>query len=268
MSLSARVAMLFVLSALSFCNASAASSVTNLDRHLPILKRELSSWVWKSQGESACSLSQVRQIIDAVEYTKILANAAVTNLDGAGDSSPAYRRWLGDANSKPGTVASITRNHFEAVLSELEAPLTESVASEQEDGPDPNRLVFTYPDDRHPVCEKHWNGNGPVAGMLNAGDIYSMNVLRLCPPFFRLGKHSKMVSKWRSSRGSILVETQGFSRLHEMQHLDAIVGRGNRAADHAYEVEECEALDKDEKLTNAQNFALFALDSLVNPPWN
>lgn len=59
-------------------------------------KRSLSSWVSVGSGGNwPCSVEQVGEIETAVEYTKILANAAIVALNDAGTSSAAFARWFG-----------------------------------------------------------------------------------------------------------------------------------------------------------------------------
>ncbi|KAF4809370.1 pH-regulated antigen PRA1 [Colletotrichum siamense] len=231
-------------------------------------ERALTSWVSKGYGtESSCTQEQIEQIDPAVEYARILAKAALTALEDAGTSSPAYRRWFGDDNANDDTLASIKANHYESVISGLRAPESGIVKSEDEGGPDKSRLVFSCPDSERPVCEPIQHAvTEPIAAIFNAGRIYGNNVLRLCPPFFRQVSHSQMLVNWRDWKEGDLQTSAGFTLLHEMQHLDAIVGRPSRCEDHAYTVVDCEELSSDQKLKNAQSFALFALDVLVNPP--
>ncbi|KAI8314653.1 hypothetical protein K4K61_004295 [Colletotrichum sp. SAR11_59] len=189
--------------------------------------------------ESSCTQEQIDQIEPAVEYAKILAKAAMTALEDVGTSGVAYRRWFGDNNTNENTLASIKANNYEAVISGLRAPESGTVKSEDEGGPDKSRLVFSCPDSEHPVCEPNpYAGTEPIAGMLNAGEVYDNNVLRLCPPFFRQVSHSQMLVNWCDWKEGDLQTSAGFALLHEMQHLDAIVGKPNRCADHAYTVSE------------------------------
>ncbi|KAJ0376032.1 hypothetical protein COL26b_005828, partial [Colletotrichum chrysophilum] len=142
-------------------------------------------------------------------------------------------------NANENTLASIKANNYEAVISGLRAPESGTVKSEDEGGPDKSRLVFSCPDSEHPVCEPNpYAGTEPIAGMLNAGEVYDNNVLRLCPPFFRQVSHSQMLVNWRDWKEGDLQTSAGFALLHEMQHLDAIVGKPNHCADHAYTVAE------------------------------
>ncbi|KAK2757411.1 putative protease precursor [Colletotrichum kahawae] len=268
MTPSVRVATLVTLLMLNFRHAFAAPGVPSVGQSARIHERALTSWVLKGYGtESSCTQQQIDQIDSAVEYARILAKAALTALEDAGTSSPAYRRWFGDANANEDTLASIKANNYEAVLSGLRAPESGTVKDEDEGGLDPSRLVFSCPDQTHPVCEPNrYAGTEPIAGMLNAGEVYKTNVLRLCPPFFRQVSQLQMLVNWRDWKEGDLATSADFALLHEMQHLDAIVGKPNRCADHAYSVADCEQLSADEKLKNAQTFAYFALDVLVNPP--
>ncbi|KAF5506080.1 hypothetical protein CGCS363_v005814 [Colletotrichum siamense] len=268
MTPSVQAATLFVLSILNVGHVFAVPGIPGMGHSARIHERALTSWVMKGYGtESSCTQEQIDQIEPAVEYAKILAKAAMTALEDVGTSGVAYRRWFGDNNTNENTLASIKANNYEAVISGLRAPESGTVKSEDEGGPDKSRLVFSCPNSEHPVCEPNpYAGTEPVAGMLNAGEVYDNNVLRLCPPFFRQVSHSQMLVNWRDWKEGDLQTSAGFALLHEMQHLDAIVGKPNRCADHAYTVADCEKLSSVERLKNAQTFAYFALDVLVNPP--
>ncbi|KAK1852539.1 putative protease precursor [Colletotrichum chrysophilum] len=268
MTPSVHAVTLFILSILNFGHAFAVPGVPGAGHSARIHERALTSWVMKGYGtESSCTQEQIDQIEPAVEYAKILAKAAMTALEDVGTSGVAYRRWFGDNNTNENTLASIKANNYEAVISGLRAPESGTVKSEDEGGPDKSRLVFSCPDSEHPVCEPNpYAGTEPIAGMLNAGEVYDNNVLRLCPPFFRQVSHSQMLVNWRDWKEGDLQTSAGFALLHEMQHLDAIVGKPNHCADHAYTVADCEKLSSVERLKNANTFALFALDVLVNPP--
>ncbi|TDZ19106.1 hypothetical protein Cob_v007917 [Colletotrichum orbiculare MAFF 240422] len=72
-----------------------------------------------------------------------------------------------------------------------------------------------------------------------------------------------MLRNWRKG---LYTPSAGLILLHEMQHLDSIVGSNRRALDYAYSVTACESLEDETKTSNAQNFAFYALDVLASPP--
>ncbi|OBR02094.1 protease [Colletotrichum higginsianum IMI 349063] len=251
---------LFAISMSSFWNVPFVFGAAHLNRSVRIHKRSLDTWVSVGRnGNWPCSRAQIAAIESAVEYTKILANGAIVALDDSGRSSSAYLRWFGHGNAYESDLKAIKEHHYGAVISELRAPESGTVDSVEEGGADPERLVYACPAAGSNLC-----ASGEAAAVINAGDSgFRVNLLYLCPSFFNKVSHSRMLSNWR--RGTY-TSSAGLVLLHEMQHLDAVVGSERRCVDHAYSVSGCEDLDDEEKITNAQNFAFFALDVTASPP--
>lgn len=78
--------------------------------------------------------------------------------------------------------------------------------------------------------------SGEPAGFVNAENIDAgVNVLYICPSFFSLATHSKMLSDWRRGKYS---PSKGLVLLHEMQHANAIVTPTEYSGDLVYSVSE------------------------------
>lgn len=136
-----------------------------------------------------------------------------------------------DSNAYESDLEAIKEHHYDAVVSELRAPESGTVDYVEEGGPDSERLVYACPAADDGIC-----GSGEAAAVINPGDQgFKVNLLYLCPSFFTKVSHSRMLSNWR--RG-IYTPSAGLVLLHEMQHLDAVVGSDRRSADHAYSVSE------------------------------
>ncbi|TDZ25551.1 hypothetical protein Cob_v001598 [Colletotrichum orbiculare MAFF 240422] len=222
-------------------------------------KRALTSWVAvNKKGDFAypCSRSQLGVVTTAVEEAKILAQAAIDSLDSQGASSPSFERWLGPLGQGDETLVDQIRSlHYGAVISNLKGPVSGTVDSVTTGGADDERLAYSCPSSSHHIC----NG-GTWAEMLNVDQGYTKaNVLFLCPKFFKEYSHSKMISEWKKGKYK---RSAGLILLHEMQHLDAVVTRGRRCLDKAYDPDPCTRLSTSDKRINAQSYAFFALDVL------
>ncbi|OHE97235.1 hypothetical protein CORC01_07489 [Colletotrichum orchidophilum] len=260
MHFSIRVAALSILSTLSFWHVFAIPDVAPLGQHASTPKRSFDSWVSVGHnGHWPCTFEQLDAIDIAVEYTKLLASAAIVALDHAGTRSTAYLRWFGKNNTSESDRLSIKTNHYDAVISQLRGPDSGTVKSIEEGGPNPKRLVYACPAASSPLCS-----NKVAASVINFGDEgFKVNLLYVCPPFFQSVSYHKSLYDWQWGR---YTPSAGMILLHEMQHLDAVVGADRRSFDHAYSVSDCEHLDDSDKLTNAQNYAFFALDVNARPP--
>ncbi|KAL0938160.1 uncharacterized protein CTRU02_207891 [Colletotrichum truncatum] len=254
------IVTLFAVSALSLWDVHFVFGAEHPNQPLRNYERSLDNWVSVSyKGKWYCPLEKIEAIENAVEYAKILANNAIVALDDSGTSSSAYSRWFGDGNAHESDLEAIKEHHYEAAISELRAPESGTVDFVNEGNPDSQRLVYACPAADDIVCS-----SSEAAAVVNAGDQgLGVNLLYLCPSFFNKVSQSTMLSNWK--RGEY-TPSAGMILLHEMQHLDAVVGADRRSIDHAYLVRDCEELKDEEKITNAQNFAFFALDVTANPP--
>ncbi|OHF00687.1 hypothetical protein CORC01_04004 [Colletotrichum orchidophilum] len=259
MSFSVRISTMLAIFLSSFWIFPFVFGAAKPSRSSRNYERSLDSWVSVGHnGNWPCSSDEIEVIENAVEYTKILANGAIVALDDTGTSSSAYLRWFGDGNAYESDLETIREYHYEAVISELRAPESGTVDSVEEGGEDPERLVYACPAAGDSFC-----ASGEAAAVVNAGDYgFSVNLLYVCPSFFNKVSHSRMLSNWRQGT---YTPSAGLVLLHEMQHLDAVVGSERRSVDHAFSVRGCEDLDDEEKITNAQNFAFFALDVTASP---
>ncbi|KAJ0158013.1 hypothetical protein CTA2_12489, partial [Colletotrichum tanaceti] len=101
------------------------------------------------------------------------------------------------------------------------------------------------------------------------------NTIVACPRYFfhhgvvaSRNKEIKSKVLWNSQRQHL--DTAGFALLHELTHIPALVGgfehwENNRSAkDLAYNPSECIHLPDKDKLNNANNYALFALEVRAN----
>ncbi|TDZ29742.1 hypothetical protein C8035_v004233 [Colletotrichum spinosum] len=250
----------FVMCLISSWMAHAVHGALDFEQHLrQAEKRSLNAWVSVDyDGNWPCSLEHLKTIYTAVEHAKILANAAIVALEESGTTSPAYTRWFGGQNAERSTLEAIKTHHYEAVLTGLRGPESGSVRMVETGGPDSERLVYACHALNDGAC-----ASGEYAAAINFGDVgMQANLIQLCPSFFKKASHSQMLRNWRKG---IYTPSASLTLLHEMQHLDAIVGANRRARDYGYSISECENLDDKTKISNAQNFAFFALDVLANP---
>ncbi|TEA10431.1 hypothetical protein C8034_v009844 [Colletotrichum sidae] len=222
---------IFVMCLISSWMAHAVHGALDFEQHIrQAEKRSLNAWVSINyDGNWPCSLEHLRTIYTAVEYAKILANGAVVALEESGATSSAYRRWFGGQNAKRSTLEAIKIHHYEAVLAGLRGPESGSVKFVETGGPDSERLVYSCPalDDAQCV-------SGEAAAVINFGDEgLKVNLIYLCPQFFNKASHSEMLRNWRKG---LYTPSAGLILLHEMQHLDSIVGSNRRTLDYAYSV--------------------------------
>lgn len=120
------------------------------------------------------------------------------------------------------------QHHYVAVSYWLRAPESGTVDSVEEGGANPQRLVYICPTADSSLCN-----SGEAAAVINAGDGFKVNLLYLCPSFFSKASNGKMLSDWRSNT---YTPSSGMVLLHEMQHLDAVVGADRRTGDISYTV--------------------------------
>ncbi|WQF81126.1 Putative metallopeptidase, catalytic domain superfamily, lysine-specific metallo-endopeptidase [Colletotrichum destructivum] len=228
-------------------------AIATLSFSEPLTPRDLSrSYRLGSGSFWPCSSSQVKTINGAIQRAKSMASAAIAALDDNGVESLSYLQWFGHENAYEVKRQTIRDHHYRSVISELREPRDRAIRYFED------ALVFACPSssDWLSPCSR-----GEPAGLVNAENLDArVNALYICPSFFSLVTHSKMLSDWRRGRYS---PSKGLVLLHEMQHANAIVTPAEYSGDIGYSVSECKGLSDSEKVKNAQNYAFFALDSAV-----
>ncbi|KAK2051594.1 hypothetical protein LY76DRAFT_630453 [Colletotrichum caudatum] len=230
-----------------------------------------------TKGDWVCSKNQLRMIKSAIADTKRIASHVIKVLQVPGaETSEAYRTWFGSSNANVARKDKILEHHYRIALENLREP-SMPVTFDVSDSPRyqvaghappvaDHSIVYACPEKLHAIflCQDTAAAvilemGGKKPGMQDATVIY------FCPDFFtsRLVSETEMKKEWK--QGSDAKLSRGMVLVHELQHMAVATTASEYCGDLAYTSERCKTLSDDKKIKNAQNYAYFALDVLVNP---
>ncbi|KAK1973328.1 hypothetical protein LZ30DRAFT_611175, partial [Colletotrichum cereale] len=239
------------------------------------------------QGTWKCTTSQLAIIDSSIKEAKELATTAVNALKVKGvETSEAFHVWLGRSTATPQLANTILNNHFETAFSLLPEPATPAAfrwtnAAEFKAplGEPPltnDSLVWGCPplaDQGGQICRERVQASvARVRGVENAPTM-----LILCPEFFEVNvTNAQMIELYKASlsNGDF---SKGQILLHELQHMFKTTFPSPAPADldeplpetfgnkDCYSAGCCARLPDSQKLQNAENFAMFALDVSAFP---
>ncbi|KAK2051667.1 hypothetical protein LY76DRAFT_528119, partial [Colletotrichum caudatum] len=245
-----------------------------------------------AQGEWACSPAALSALKPAFSDAQRLAQAAIDALQVSGvETSDAFANWFGDSNASPQVVTELLNEHFKPAMTHFLFPSFLAAVAFQDEGvlyqtrpqdpePSDDSLVFACP----PATQSPADICGPFthAGVFEqfsqnsdgSVDFVGPTMLSLCPPFFQSTTTlDQMVQTWKAGL-TIEPMSRGFTLLHELQHMRKTTSPNPKADDvqnpndsgsGCYSPGCCAALPGADKIRNAQNYALFALDVLTFP---
>lgn len=128
------------------------------------------------------------------------------------------------ANANAVNRISFKTNNYEALITNLNPPVF-AVDRVAKDNLPATGLTYLCPPATHVLCT---NGN-PIAFASEDGTAgFQGNMIGMCPSFFDKPDLKSAVDLFKRA---IPATTPGFSLLHEVQHLSAIVGAANRCGD-------------------------------------
>ncbi|KAK1975463.1 hypothetical protein LZ30DRAFT_668537 [Colletotrichum cereale] len=208
----------------------------------------LSSW-W---SKHSCGITATTRIKSSIKQMRRYAIAASSFLEADDSySTAAYIAWFGVENANPTTAKGIINN----IYNPIKALGRYAPGQINELTPTEGAVVIGCSSDKEECKGKRalaWAGNKAI--------------IELCPDFFEdLFRNEEIaLEDWQKRRE--LVKTESRTLLHEMTHLKAVAGDWE-TDDYAssYEVPELVALDDWQKIRNAENYALFALDAYADP---
>ncbi|OHF03200.1 hypothetical protein CORC01_01584 [Colletotrichum orchidophilum] len=232
-----------------------------LDGFYVIDQRAGSSW--------GCSEEKIAALKGAVADAQTLASKASTALAIRGsESSDAYIFWFGKENARAATKKSIKKYNYDPVRHLFKRPGSYNrVDNLTMDNLSPTGLTYMCGAADSQTCA----GTVAVATHQDGAKGLSGNAIILCDRFFEYKSLEYMLQTWRDKRRFSL--SAGFTLLHGLQHLPAIVGDARRCVDvpnhnrtgGCYQPECCAKLKSADKIRNAQNMAFFALEIMADP---
>ncbi|KAK1979237.1 hypothetical protein LZ30DRAFT_726784 [Colletotrichum cereale] len=203
--------------------------------------------------EEFCDKSQAQRIVKDLEWMHELAGSAIKFLQQPDSHmTAAYIAWFGEANAYKRKAADIRDEIYKSIwnIGKRDVSYAESVRHGTY-----KAVVFgCFPQDPESCKDK------TLAVAVDGRHSYVM----LCPGYFELSKdYEGAFASWREERKDI--DVGGQILLHEMLHQRIVVGWDGYANDFCYSPEGCMQLHDSEKIKNAENYALFALEVKANP---
>ncbi|RBR17559.1 hypothetical protein FVER53590_12078 [Fusarium verticillioides] len=236
-------------------------------------------------GAWPCSQDQLKTISGAIDEAHDLAKAAINVLSKSGsEQSIAFDSWFGSSNGTPDRRDIILKRHFQAVLENL-VPSTAAAQFRLSHSPFLNpqqgftitesSLVYACPPASEPLCD----GNTVAAVQSATGSraaVFGATLLVLCPDFFENKPNlDSAVQLWKTEHTLGDNLSRGFALVHEVQHMmQATESEEERCDDlqdpfeankDCYSASCCFRLSDAQKIKNAQNYAIYALDVLAFP---
>ncbi|EWZ47488.1 uncharacterized protein FOBCDRAFT_315640 [Fusarium oxysporum Fo47] len=236
-------------------------------------------------GAWSCSQDQLKTISGAIDEAHDLSKAAINVLSKpSSEQSIAFESWFGSSNGTPNRRDIILKRHFQAVLENL-IPSTAAAQFRLSHSPFLNpqqgstitesSLVYACPPPSEPVCD----GNTVAAVQSATGSraaVFGATLLVLCPDFFGNKPNlDSAVQLWKTEHTLGDNLSRGFALVHEVQHMiQATESEEERCDDlqdpfednkDCYSASCCFRLSDAQKLKNAQNYAIYALDVLAFP---
>ncbi|KAF4448237.1 hypothetical protein F53441_8344 [Fusarium austroafricanum] len=229
-------------------------------------------------------VDQLKIISTGIDDAHFLTKAAINALNKPGsEQSIAYASWFGAKNANADRKNVILERHFKSVLESLvpqsaaaQFRLTHSPHFNPQRGYSitPSSLVYACPPAEAEVCE----GDTVAAVQSRTDDrdaVFGATLLAICPSFFG-GKATldDAVQLWKKELTLGDNIPRGFVLLHEVQHMLQATEKGERCDDlmdpydsnkWCYSASCCNRLSDADKIKNAQNYAIFALDVLAFP---
>ncbi|KAF4331992.1 hypothetical protein FBEOM_14220 [Fusarium beomiforme] len=236
-------------------------------------------------GAWPCSQDQLKTISTAIDEAHSLAKAAVDALSKpSAEQSIAFDSWFGSSNGTPDRKDIILKRHFQTVSENL-VPATAAAQFRLSHSPFLNpqqgftitesSLVYACPPAGEPVCD----GNTVAAVQSRTGSraaVFGATLLVLCPDFFGNKPNlDSAVQLWKTEHTLGDNLSRGFALVHEVQHMmQGTESEEERCDDlldpfednkDCYSASCCFRLSDAQKIKNAQNYAIYALDVLAFP---
>ncbi|KAF9784191.1 hypothetical protein IL306_008119 [Fusarium sp. DS 682] len=230
-------------------------------------------------GAWPCSQDQLKTISTAIDEAHSLSKAAIDVLSKPGaEQSIAFDSWFGSisqnapGNGTPDRKDIILKKHFQTVSENL-VPATAAAQFRLSHSPFLNpqqgftitesSLVYACPPPGEPVCD----GNTVAAVQSRTGSraaVFGATLLVLCPDFFGNKPNlDSAVQLWKTEHTLGDNLSRGFALVHEVQHM--MQGTESEAERCDDLQDPCYRLSDAQKIKNAQNYAIYALDVLAFP---
>ncbi|KAK2064640.1 hypothetical protein LY76DRAFT_612015 [Colletotrichum caudatum] len=205
---------------------------------------------WVGQGDWKCTSGQVKQLNKAIDEARALTQSAVAALSVQGsEDSFAFRTWFGQNWQFP------------------------KIPKQKGNGVTENSLVYSCP----PVGDKYCQNPKSLAAARSqypGTAWHGPTLMILCPSFFASKSTIDSVTlDWRVSGRVRSTGNAGLTLVHEFQHMtkvtglsdvcfdvpDPMAGRSKACYSPEWYVEHtCMGISDKLKITNAENYALFA----------
>ncbi|KAK2028141.1 hypothetical protein LX32DRAFT_720965 [Colletotrichum zoysiae] len=225
--------------------------------------------------------------MQGIKEAQQLADAASRVLRVKGvETSLAFYTWFGSSNANPQFVNKLLDQHYTTAYTHLAPPTipliislgerTRYTVSKGNPEPGVNSLLYMCPPVSgllSDICEEG-DGARVITTHRRNKQRVGPTIVALCPEFFsnRISTNAKMIESYRRD---IYMEnySRGFYLLHELQHMPKATEPDPPAIDvkdlngdgDCYSIRCCALLQHHLKISNAQNFAFFALDVTAYP---
>ncbi|KAK1974051.1 hypothetical protein LZ30DRAFT_432074 [Colletotrichum cereale] len=254
--------LLFYHFTLTHCVALHSHSLykRNVKKHIGIIAGNKG----RSEGSSFfCNSDQTAAVENAIRWmNRYAASSFNFLLDDNSKTTAAFIGWFGYGNAD--NADDIRREIFDPIY-ELGSEAKYHVSSLEK--LDDTVVIGCGTYENAPTCR-----NYGVLAFARPGE----DTIVVCPvAFLNNGYYTTdaaeeaVISAWKTQRRHL--PSAGLAMLHEMTHLGGVVGgfshwdSGEFASeDHAYRAAECISLPDGKTITNAQNYALFALEVRAN----
>ncbi|KAK1967841.1 hypothetical protein LY78DRAFT_633120 [Colletotrichum sublineola] len=282
-----------------FTNIQLVATATISKPHNPILlprdfKDKYDNAYFIGQGQWACSPTALSALKGAFADVQRLAQAAIDVLQVSGsETSDAFETWFGDSNATPQKVTEILNEHFKPAMTHFLFPSRITAIAFNGD-----EIIYKgFPNDPLPSVDSIVYACPPItsapveickpssyAAVVSPSfqkpdgstEPAGATILALCPKFFESTTTiDQMVQAWKSGLTLMEPTSRDIVLLHELQHMRKATSpspptvdvqdpnSGNGAG--CFSASCCAALPAADKIRNAQNYALFALDVLAFP---
>ncbi|KAK2043523.1 hypothetical protein LZ31DRAFT_566525 [Colletotrichum somersetense] len=229
-----------------------------------------------AKGDWVCNKKQLRIINAAISDTKAIASQTIDVLQVPGaETSEAYKTWFGLSNANINRKNKIITYHYRIALQNLGEPST-PVTLNLQGTPRYQVAGHTTPVTKNSIvyaCIDNFSSRflckGYKAAVVSATaykpSYLDTTVIYFCPSFFSSSiiSETQMKKQWRQGLDPEM--SLGMVLLHELQHMATATTDNEHCTDLGYERASCASLPDNEKIQNAQNYAYFALDVLINP---
>ncbi|WDK20727.1 hypothetical protein CGRA01v4_12014 [Colletotrichum graminicola] len=239
---------------------------------------------WVDRGDWKCTKQQVKQLNKAIDDARAVTQLAVSALSAQGsEDSYAFRTWFGQSNAAPEMKTSIINNHFQSAQRNLIRPTFPAqlimkdwqfpkISKQKGNGVTENSLVYSCPPPGDKYCDP--TSLAAARSQFPGTPWRGPTLVILCPGFFASKSTIESVAvDWKVAGKVMPTRNAGLTLVHEFQHMPKVTGLNNVCVDvpdpargksangrpkGCYSPRCCVGISDELKITNAENYAIFA----------